>query len=270
MARMFFQTSLMRLSMIASIIKKGAFNERKHRVSVIMGDNVKIIEYVAFGYCTALRFLRLSKTFEYIEQYAFAFCRSLEALFFPSTVKAINLQAFYKRISLRLLILPHDIDLSNVGIMIIYLTSISRIAETAVVAYATEVSDRLVNEWLIHHMDQAPFHKLCYDSSMTTKQINDYLIENGNESPLQISPIHGMNPLHMLTMTPHAPADTISALVDSNTVAVFCLDNKEQSPLEYARDCYVGGLVGMIVGLCNQRNSSILVESKRNIESTSK
>ncbi len=49
-----------------------------------------------------------------------------------------------------------------------------------------------VNEWLVHQMDEAPFHKLCYDSLTATEEINDYLIENGNESALAIDSYHRM------------------------------------------------------------------------------
>ena len=62
-----------------------------------------------------------------------------------------------------------------------------------------------------------------------------------------------MTPLHILTTNPHSPADSIAALLDSNMEAVFSLDNQQKTPLDYARDYNVGGLVGMIVGLCNYR-----------------
>ena len=100
-------------------------------------------------------------------------------------------------------------------------------------------------------MDEAPFHELCYGSSITAKQINDYLHENGNDSALVIDTNHGMTPLHMLSMNPHAPAVSIAALFSSNMEAVFCLDNQQKTPSEYARDYNVGGLVGIINGLCN-------------------
>ena len=69
-----------------------------------------------------------------------------------------------------------------------------------------------VNEWLIHHNDQAPFH----DSSVTTKQINDHLIANGNDEALEIDLIHGMTTLHVLSINPRAPAYANAALFDSN------------------------------------------------------
>ena len=70
-------------------------------------------------------------------------------------------------------------------------------------------------------MDEAPFHKLCYNSSVTTKEINDHLNENSNDSALQVDTIHGMTPLHILTMNPHASADSIATLVDSRIEAVL-------------------------------------------------
>eukprot|EP01083_Nonionella_stella_P053158 140736_1 len=92
-----------------------------------------------------------------------------------------------------------------------------------------------VNEWLIHHMDEAPFHKLCYKPSISTKQINDYLNEYGTDSALVIDTIHGMTPIHMLAMNPHASTDSIAALLDSNMEAFFCLDHQQKTTIEYSR-----------------------------------
>ena len=251
-----------------TVIKWEAFYLCKHLVCLIMGDSVKRIEGKAFQYCCALRLIRLSKILEYIGWYAFDSCESLEALFLPSTVKEIEYGAFYCCRSMRLLILPHDFDLNKVDKGIIHDTGVYHIAEASGVAYEydeigysyTNESKRRVNEWLIHHMDEAPFHKLCSDSSVTTKQISDYLHEHGNDSALAIDPYHGMTPLHILSMNPHAPADAIAALFNSNIQTVFCADNQQKTPLEYARDYNVGGLIRIINGLCNHRNSSIPVE----------
>ena len=242
-----------------TVIKSHAFSWCRHLVSVIMGDNVKKIEDRAFWDCSALRFVRLSKTLEYIECRAFYECESLEALFLPSTVKSIKYQAFIFCPSLRILILPNDIDLSQVvGIRIVDYTLILAIARAAGVEY--EVSQyslvTRVEEWLKHHMDDSSFHKLCYTSSVTTKHINNYLIEHGNDSALAIDAIHGMTPLHMLSMNPHAPANAVAALLDVNVEVAFRLDNQGRMSLDYARDYNVGGLISMIGGLCNHRQSA--------------
>jgi hypothetical protein len=266
-----------------TVIKKDVFSVCEYLVSVIMGDSVKIIERSAFYQCRALRFVRLSRTLECIGEWAFAFCDSLEALFLPSTVKSVEEMAFGRCRSLKLLILPHDIDLDNVGQRIITSSGIQQIAENAGVAYqiagfnnhriiaASLIAEsiRQVHEWLFRHMDEWPFHKLCYASSITTKQIYDYLIDNGNDLALQIDPHHGMTPLHMLSMNPHAPADAIASLFNSNMEAIFCVDNQQKTPLQYARDYNVGGLVEMINSLCSHRNASIaVVEADASIENT--
>eukprot|EP01083_Nonionella_stella_P032302 88408_1 len=117
-----------------------------------------------------------------------------------------------------------------------------------------------MHEWLFHHMDDSPFHKLCYNPSITTKDINDYLIEHGNDSALAIDTIHGMTPLHILSMNPHAPADTIAALLNSNMEAIMCLDSQQKNPLEHTRDYNLDGLMTMIVALCSIRKSSNFLE----------
>ena len=234
-------------------IKRGAFSKCELLLSLIMGDNVKRIEDWAFWRCIALRFVRLSKTLEYIGIHAFRVCESLEALYLPSTVTSIGKYAFSFCRSMRLLVLPHDINVSNVGEQIIHKAGIQQIARAARVVlydYNNFRSNRRVNEWLIHHMDDSPFHKLCYDSSVTTRQINDYLHERGNDAALVIDTIHGKTPLHMLSMNPHAPADAIAALLDVNMEVAFCLDNQGKMSMDYARDYNVGGLVGIVNGLC--------------------
>jgi hypothetical protein len=153
----------------------------------------------------------------------------------------------------------------DVGAEIIMDTEIELSAEPAGFEYEYEYeyddydyyyeSNRRVNNWLHHHMDNAPFHKICYDSFVTAKQISDYLTENGNDSALAVDPRHGMTPLHILSMNPRAPADTIVALFNSNMEAAFRQDAQEKTPLDYAREYNVDGLVSMIAGLCNHRNS---------------
>ena len=65
-----------------------------------------------------------------------------------------------------------------------------------------------------------------------------------------------MTPLHMLSMNPHAPADTIAALLDVNMDVAFRLDNQGKISLDYARDYNVDGLVATITGLCNHRHAA--------------
>jgi len=251
-----------------TVIKRKAFRGCRNIVSVIMDDSVKRIEEYAFYNCFALLYIQLSKILEYIGQYAFHGCRSLEALFLPSTVKSIGQCAFESCRSMRLLILPNDIDLSKVGKWIITNTAVYQIAEASGVEYVHEnnfpitsdESSRRVNEWLFHHMDgvmdDAPFHRLCYNSSIKTKHINDYLAENGTDAAFTIDPYHAMTPLHMLSMNLHATADTIAALLDVNMEAAFCLDNQGKMSMDYARDYNVDGLVGIVNGLCNHRHAA--------------
>ena len=89
------------------------------------------------------------------------------------------------------------------------------------------------------------------------KNIIDYLDESGKDYALQIDMTHGMTPLHMLTMNPHASADTITSLLDSNMEASFCSDNQKKAQLDYERDYNFGGLLAMITGLC------IITETRR-------
>ena len=83
---------------------------------------------------------------------------------------------------------------------------------------------RQVEELLYHPMDDAPFHKICYSSSVTTKEIIDYLDENGKDSAIQIDFTYGMT--H--DESPRsAPVDSIAALLSSYMeAAAFCFDDQ--------------------------------------------
>ena len=159
-----------------TIIRGEALCVCKSLVSVIMGENVKRIGAFAFMNCHALRFIRLSKKLESVGVFALYLCRSLEALFLPSTLKAIEENAFAGCQSLRLLILPNAIVLTNVSKGIIFGTTIKEAVVAAGVMHEYDCNDNwrynksscLVNKWLYHHMDGSPFHKLCYNSSITT------------------------------------------------------------------------------------------------------
>ena len=246
-----------------TVIKKWAFDECTHLVCLIMGDNVKRIEEYALQFCCALLYIRLSKTLEYIGGSAFLCCSSLEALFLPSTVTSIGHGAFFRCGSLRLIILPNDIDLGKVGMHIISGTAIYQIAKASGVEYVTDQeayedivdSVHRVNEWLFHHMDAATLHKICYNSSVTTRHINDYLNEHGNDSALAIDTIHGMTPLHMLSVNPHTPADTILTLLKAKISAANVGDNRGKTPLYYALYHNPSAFVRMYCYLCEHTNT---------------
>ncbi len=78
--------------------------------------------------------------------------------------------------------------------------------------------------------------------------------DNNITPRLQTDQIHGMTPLHLLSMNPYAPADAIASLLNFNMEAIFSVDNQQKTPLDCRREYNVGGLVGMIMGLCNQKN----------------
>ena len=76
----------------------------------------------------------------------------------------------------------------------------------------------------------------CYNLSVTTKRLNDYLNEHGTVAAIAIESIHGMTPLHMLSMNPHAPADTVAALLDVNKEVAFRLDSQKKTTFDYGRE----------------------------------
>ena len=240
-------------------IKARAFWECEDLVSVSMGDNVTTIEKCAFGHCLSLKIVRLSKILQYIGYMAFYRCESLEFLVLPLTINRIESCSLWRCPSLRLLILPETISTNNVCDQIINGAAISRIALAAGVQYEYTITDlsvtdesvHKVNNWLAHHMDDAPFHKLCYNADVTTLQINMYLNDNGVESSRETDDIHGMTPLHMLSMNPHAPENALAGnLLHANMEAAFWKDKQGKTPLDYAVEYNVPGLLKMFEALC--------------------
>lgn len=249
-------------------INEWAFCMRRRLVSVIMGDNVTTIQDNAFYKCHNLKHIRHSKTLQYIGRKAFFHCRSLEILILPSSIQLIGLEAFCRCESLRVLILPDqnnrfgDVGRRSLllGHRIIHGTAIYKIAEAAAVEYEEQGGfDRyeesyLANEWLLHHMDESPFHKLCCNMSIDAIQINDFLSQNGIETASQLDRIYGMTPLHMISLNPFAPADVIAGtLLQAGIGNVFKRDNQGNIPLDYARQYNVTGLLKMIEALCLTR-----------------
>lgn len=158
---------------------------------------------------------------------------------------------------MKLMLLPNDIDLSNVCGNIVSSTDIYQIAVSITgddyESYPIQ-DNRGVNAWLLHHMDEWPFHKLCYSSTITTEQINNYLNENGNDFALQIDEIRGMTPLHVLTMNPYAPTDAIFALCKANTNAANVKDDEGKTPLDYALNYNPCDFVRIYSYLCDHED----------------
>ena len=240
-------------------------------VAVILGKSVKRIEKMAFAYCSLLKVLHLSNVLEHIGESAFTHCVSLNAAFLPQTLKSIGKMVFYECESLTLLILPDEIDISKIGKWIITGTDVEKIVENAGEAYGAtpfdggfQVSDEdfsQTHNWLLHHMDRDPFHKLCYNSFVTTKQISDHINENGEDTARSVDSFHNMTPLHVLSMNPHASGETIATLLETNKGVAFCLDTQRNSPLDYAREHNAAGLVGMVNGLCIYERSEAAANS---------
>jgi hypothetical protein len=258
-----------------SVIKREAFSDCIHLVSVIMGDNVKRIERYAFFRCTALRFVRLSRTLGYIGYKAFSCCKSLEALFLPSTVKSIEGRAFF---ACGLLVLPHDIDLNNVDGKIIYNVGIHKItgmtplhmlsmnphapADTILTLFEANVNAANVED----NRGRTPLYYALYYNPCAFVRMYSFLREHTIEIDIQsclwgvqswrgVDTDPGCTPLHVLVRNPFVPAHVIAALLELKMEDAFCLDIKGLSPLDYAEERMDGLVSTMIAVLCNHRNS---------------
>ena len=245
-----------------TVIVEGEFSQLTDLMSVYMFDNVKRIERKAFWHCDNLQFVRFSNTLEYIGKEAFECC-GFQAIFLPSTLKWIGLRAFGFS-ALSVFKLPDDIDVECVGDQLIYATRLEYLAEenTGTRYLCDEVypdnvipdGRRPITEWLIHHMDDVPLHKICYSTTVTSDQVNDYISAHGNDVTLAIEPNYGMTPLHILSQNPNASSDVLLSLLMCNMETAFIDDDDGEMPLDHARNYNVLGLVSMLNVLCNHRS----------------
>lgn len=224
-------------------IKREAFLDCVFLVSAIMGDNVTEIEQFAFLRCCSLKILRLSKSLKRIGKMAFGDCRSIKNLFLPPTVARIDGWAFSGCESMTLLILTNEINIDESQCDQIF-------CETAISATAKESGDQFI-DYLHHQLDDSPFHQVCSKMDVNALQINKYLDAKGNASARKIDSNHRMTPLHVLAMNPFAEANLISGtILQANMNAICCKDCDGKTPLDYARQYNVPGMLAMIEALC--------------------
>eukprot|EP01083_Nonionella_stella_P206535 751170_1 len=89
--------------------------------------------------------------------------------------------------------------------------------------------------------------------------LRDNGIENGTKSLLvnrhYDNSGNKSTPFHVLAKNPFAPAKTIAALLELKKEAAFRKDDKGNTPLDYAAEYNVDGLISMMNVLCNHRKS---------------
>ena len=237
------------------IIKQCTFFNWKYLCWVFMYDNVTTIEEQTFMGCGCLKFIRLSKTLKHIKCQAFEQCLGLEVIFLPNTIKTLGFSIFEYCRRLKMLQLPRNEEDFKTKQAIIAETKIEFIAKNKGIKYReaegygdfyTARSNRIVNKWLIHHMDDFPLHKICYSSSVTTEKINLYLNQHGHNSAQTKDTTYGMIPLHILSMNPYAETDTIKVLMTIKNETALYTDNDNMTPLDYATNFNFKALVKMM------------------------
>lgn len=235
-------------------IEKEAFGYCRSIVSVWIGDNVKRIENQAFIVCSSLRFVRLPSNLEFIGYGAFWRCESLVALFIPPTVQEIGDFAFYDCRSLKVLKIPSGMQLTNIGKNVIdscqnlFFRTIVRYERNAE-GFVTADSDFAVKYWLVAlRNDIFPFHAICHETSVSADIVNEYINRFGNDCAYEVD-CYGMSALHILTLNPHASAEAILSCFDANESAVFDEDDEGYTPLDYARQYNVQGLLALLESL---------------------
>ncbi|MCP4748032.1 MAG: leucine-rich repeat domain-containing protein [Desulfobacteraceae bacterium] len=274
-----------------TIIGNDILNFCSNLISITMFDKVVKIEDYAFSSCINLKSVRFSKSLTYIGRSAFASCCRIRSYSIPSTVTHIGENAFADNECLRYIAmtralptnkLPNLLDSAiytktarRFGIAITYGgdgEDIRGVWETYLASRVRRRTGGLgrqyvlrnlensnyqnVNRWLNRYLeDEYPFHRICFDSCVTTNELNDYFNEGEgrNSNAALLNEYNRASPLHMLSMNPHAPEDAFAMLFKRWKHAIFKKDLLNNTPLQYAEIHNVRGLIAMIGCLCEHR-----------------
>lgn len=231
-----------------------SFAQCRSLVSVTMFDSVEKIEKQAFYWCISLRSIRLSRCLISVESGAFEGCRSLDGLFLPNSLRRIGHCAFLNCSSMKVLVLPPNIQ---------YIGSLATLGCNILPQIPYQWNEhgdllnvREVNECLKNRRHNLlPFHLLCHDTSINTKLINDFVEENGDDGAFEEDE-HGMTPLHILSMNPHASPHVLYFCYETNPHAAVSADNGNASPLDYAQRSNINGLIALTAALSIDRGTA--------------
>ena len=264
-----------------TVIGNEMFTYCANLVSITMFDKVVKIEDRTFSACRNLKSVRFSKSLTYIGRSAFASCYRIRSYSIPSTVTHIGDSAFAENECLRYIAMTRTLPANNLpnlldsaiynstarrfGIAITYggdRDDIRGVWETYLASRVRRMGSRVyylrnleetnytsVNRWLNRYLEEEyPFHRICFDSNVTTKELNDYF--NGEQSPYSSAAIldeyNRASPLHMLSMNPHAPEDAFAMLSKKWKPAIFKKDLLNKTPLQYVEIHKVRGLIAMV------------------------
>ncbi len=249
----------------AHIIKGYAFSYCKKLKKCTMGDGVTEIGQNAFYKCTSLKSIKLSRNLQYISYSAFCHCKSIDALFIPSSVKSIGMKVFYGCKQMRILSLREDaiFNLDDLASCIVTTTDILPFEMKNQLLFSQLRFDEVTTiashfqEWVMGHLDNSnnPLFKLCMDTDVSTRRIEDTLRENGVQCAYQANH-HGLTPLHVLVMNPYATINMIQACYAANPSAAIMRDGRGMTPIDYMWEYdNVEGIISIVHSLCTDRES---------------
>ncbi len=212
-------------------------------------DGVRNIKMCAFYGCKAMKVVRLPRTLTWIGNQAFFGCDSLEALYIPPTLERIGKKAFMGCSNIRILPLPfsHGSNVSQIGSgIVIGCDTFFRITQIPPYQhfdyfdggevdhnddYNEEDFDVVSHNIMDFYRRLPPLHKTCLDTYVTSQTINDCI--NSHGAVASTIDHDGMNPLHIISMNPHAGKETIMTCFRADMNAVLVRDHRRNTPLDY-------------------------------------
>jgi hypothetical protein len=243
-------TSLTSVNIPSSVttIKEYAFRDCSSLTSVNIPSSVTIIGYEAFQGCRSLTSINIPSSVTAIGNNAFQSCRSLTSVSIPSSVTAIGYSAFCDCSSLTSVNIPSSVTKIEINAFCgcSSLTSVnippsvteigyrafahcSSLVNIALLSSIQEISSGALDQctilqrrtnnyvddnvtWLKHRFDNLSFHQACYNSDLSTSNIDNLFLSHPNHAN-SIDTLC-MNALHVLACHPEATANLIRRFVE--------------------------------------------------------
>ena len=238
-------------------IRRWAFMDCYSLSKITIPNNVTSIEFLAFFRCHSLRSIELPPNLQHIGESAFEDCWSLKDIYIPPTVRWIGQNAFKKCKSLRIFNFSDDIQ--DIGPK--NLIGCDDLKTDEAKRYTT---DQGYYQWLKSRY--SPLHNLCWDPSVTTNNIHQYIQTHHNgEERATTKDKPQFTPLHILAVNPSVTGELITPYLQLAPDVATMQDNKQDKTPLYML-CSVqsfvdstGSTIGAYLGGCIEGKQSAFV-----------
>jgi len=200
--------------------------------SIDIPGKVPSIKYCTFDGCTSLRSISIPETVSFIEEGAFCHCISLQSIHISEGVTFIAFFAFYHCKSLRSIQLSDSVVIGK-----------DAFDECEVLNQRLPIGRNYHQDtvtWLRQRFNDLPIHQACYRYGYTTSKSNPNHLSaliNENKQSILDTDAMGMTALHILCCNPHATAEMVQLMVETDPSVLSLQDATGCTPVELFLIC---------------------------------